>query len=188
MIQSEENGFKTIEELNTFVEKQTKGAFSTLDMEVLVPEVKKLVAGDIYVEVGVDKGKSFLCAYYSSVDGVRLYGVDINGTSIFFQILKDLPRAKFINEDSSDAGKSWSGGKISLIHIDGDHSYKGCKADIDSWYPHMKDQGVMLFHDCDESSPGVMWAISEFVYRHKVNKFQLFKRTDKNTSMALIQL
>jgi len=38
------------------------GAFSTFDAEVLVPEVMKLKAGDIYLEVGVDKGKSLSIA------------------------------------------------------------------------------------------------------------------------------
>ena len=38
------------------------GAFSILDMEVMVPELEKLPPGDIYLEVGVDKGKSLSVA------------------------------------------------------------------------------------------------------------------------------
>ena len=79
--------------------------------------------------------------------------------------------------------------KIYLLFIDGDHSYLGCRNDIEAWFPHMVEGATMLFHDCDESSPGVMQAVSEFVDTHRnIKKFELFKRTDKNTSMAKIQL
>ena len=77
-----------------------------------------------------------------------------------------------------------------MLFIDGDHSYEGCKRDIDAWFPHMKKDGVLLFHDCDESSPGVVQAVAEFADTHRgvVKSWELFKRTDKNTSMSKVQL
>jgi len=160
--------------------KARPGAFSTLDMEVMVPELKKLLSGDIYLEVGVDKGKSLSVARMVVKDGVMVFGID----------LKENPAVEgtyFLQGDSQEIAKDWKHGEISLLFIDGDHSYKGCHADIESWYPYVKKDGVMLFHDCDESSPGVMWAVSEFVCTHTCGFF-LFKYNNKNTSMAKIQL
>lgn len=169
---------ETLEQLD---KQAPLGAFSTFDMEVMLPELQKLKAGDIYLEVGVDKGKSLWLARRCTDPGVRVFGVDL-------QKSPEIEHTGFFQGDSKDYAKNWVLGKLSLLFIDGDHSYVGCKADIDGWFPHMKEGGVMMFHDCDESSPGVMQAVAEFVNTHKVQNFQVFKRTDKNTSMAKVAL
>lgn len=38
-------------------------------------------------------------------------------------------------------------GEISILHIDGNHSYKSVKADIDSWLPLLKQGGWLLLDD-----------------------------------------
>ncbi len=159
------------------------GAFSTYDMEVLVPEVMKIPNGGVYLEVGVDKGKSLSIAYMVKQIGVRAYGVDLRSDPM-------VPNTIFYQGDSVAIAKFFHGGKIDVLFIDGDHSYLGCKRDIDAWFPHMKSDGVMLFHDCDETSPGVIQAVAEFVnnYKGTLKEFTLCKRTDKNTSMARIRL
>lgn len=164
--------------------KANKGAFSTFDAEVLVPEVMKLEPGETYLEVGVDKGKSLSIVRMVAKEGVLVYGVDL-------RLDPKVPKTTFLRGDSVGIAQLWgdeNGQEISVLFIDGDHSYEGCKRDIDAWYPHMKKDGVMLFHDCDESSPGVQQAVAEFVNNHIVNDYKIFKRTDKNTSMALIRL
>ena len=161
--------------------KARLGAFSTLDMEVLVPEVEKLEPGDVYLEVGVDKGKSLSVARMVAKEGVHVWGVDI-------QVSPGIAGTGFLQGDSVEMSKKWALGKISVLFIDGDHSYQGCKRDIEAWYPHMKEGGVIMFHDADETSPGVQWAVAEFVSTHKLSEYKIFKRTDKNTSMALVRL
>ena len=37
--------------------------------------------------------------------------------------------------------------KLDLLFIDGDHSYKGCKADAELWLPKLKPGGIVAFHD-----------------------------------------
>ena len=168
------------------------GAFSTFDMEVFVPEVQKLNAGEIYLEVGTDKGKSLSVARLVIKPNINMYAVDINYTDELKGYLKDHPEIEFLWMSSKTAATVWKERgmpKIYLLFIDGDHSYLGCRNDIEAWFPHMVEGATMLFHDCDESSPGVMQAVSEFVDTHRnIKKFELFKRTDKNTSMAKIQL
>lgn len=159
--------------------KANPGAFSTYDMEVLVPEVVKLLPGHAYLEVGVDKGKSLSVARMVAAEGVEVYGVDVREDP-------DVEGTKFIRGDSSKVAGMWDKArKIDVLFIDGDHSYEGCKADIDSWYPHMAKNGVMLFHDADETSPGVVQAIEEFA---KNNELEVYYSPNQRCSMARVRL
>lgn len=157
--------------------KARLGAFSTLDMAVLLPEVEKLKPGQVYLEVGVDKGKSLSVAKMVAPPGVGIYGVDLRPDP-------KVEGTRFIQGNSQDVAAIWDG-PIDVLFIDGDHSYEGCRADIASWYPHMADEGVMLFHDCDETSPGVVQAVHEFAESFDL---ELFESPDQRCSMARIRL
>lgn len=157
--------------------KAKLGAFSTLDMEVHVPEVEKLKPGQTYLEVGVDRGKSLSIARMVAVDGVKVCGVDL-------RVDPEVTGTEFIQGNSQEVAKTFQG-TVDVLFIDGDHSYEGCKADIDSWYPHMAEHGVMLFHDCDETSPGVVQAVAEFAREHKL---EAYYHPDQRCSMARIYL
>lgn len=162
--------------------KANLGAFSTFDAEILVPEVMKLEPGEVYLEVGVDRGKSLSIARMVAKKGVVVMGVDL-------QPDPNVPGAKFYQGDSVEIAQLWKSdnkGEISVLFIDGDHSYKGCKRDIDAWFPFVKEGGVILFHDCDETSPGVVQAVAESYTQYSCRDWKLFKRVDKNTSMAAI--
>lgn len=159
--------------------KAKPGAFSTFDMAIQVPEVEKLTYGQIYLEVGVDKGKSLSVARMVARQGVEIWGVDL-------QVNPKVYGTHFVQGNSQDMAKMWQNGKINVIFIDGDHSYEGCKADIDSWYPHMAKDGVMLFHDCDATSPGVVQAVEEFVKEHKFK--DVYYDPNQRCSMARIRL
>lgn len=155
--------------------KANPGAFSTFDMEILVPEVEKLKDGQVYLEVGVDKGKSLSVARMVAKEGVIVCGVDLRDDP-------KVPGTNFIQRDSTKA-KYYK--KVNVIFIDGDHTYEGCKADIDNWYPQMVKKGVMLFHDCDATSPGVERAVKEFAEEHKLD---VFYSPNQRCSMARIYL
>lgn len=175
-------GGKDIMDLNELDKKAKPGAFSTFDMEVFVPEVEKLEAGDIYLEIGVDRGKSLSVAKMVAKKGVEIHGVDIQNDP-------EVPGTYFHKINSWDLAVTWDK-KIKLLFIDGDHSFWGCHKDIELWSPHMASGGVILFHDCDESSPGVVQAVAEFIDTNKgtIQSWQMFKRVDKNTSMSKVQL
>lgn len=159
--------------------KANLGAFSTFDMEILVPEVEKLKPGQVYLEVGVDKGKSLSVARMVAKEGVEVDGVDLREDP-------KVPGTTFFQKDSQDP---WTpkivSRKINVLFIDGDHTYEGCKADIDVWYPHMVKKGVMLFHDCDATSPGVVRAVREFAAEHS---YKVFYSPNPKCSMARIKL
>lgn len=164
-------------DLNELDLKANLGAFSTFDMEILVPEVEKLKPQQVYLEVGVDKGKSLSVARMVASKDVYVCGVD----------LRDNPGVEgteFYQGNSQEIAKTFKW-VIDVLFIDGDHTYEGCKADIDSWYPLMSKNGVMLFHDCDATSPGVVQAVAEFAKKHKL---KVFYSPNQRCSMARIYL
>lgn len=56
--------------------------------------------------------------------------------------------------------------QFDLVFIDGDHSYEGCKTDIDAWFPLVKSQGWLGGHDYRRDMGfGVIQAVEEFVAR-----------------------
>jgi hypothetical protein len=58
-----------------------------------------------------------------------------------------------------------------LIYVDADHSYGGCIADIQAFWPKLKPGGIMAFHDYDnERDYGVKQAVTEFA---KENNLQV---------------
>lgn len=156
--------------------KANPGAFSTLDMEVFVPEVEKLESGQVYLEVGVDRGKSLSVARMVAKEGVEVWGVD----------LREDPHVKGTHFVQGDSTTEELGKKVNVLFIDGDHTYEGCRKDIENWYPQMADNGVMLFHDCDETSPGVVQAVKEFVDKHEFK--DVYYHPDQRCSMARIRL
>lgn len=178
--------FQTPKEYEDFITQYTTGAFSTLDMEIFIPEVKKIKSGGTYLEIGVDKGLSLGVALFAARKNVNVVGVDISDTQerqAFFKTLGLTNYATFIHGESARVAKIWQK-PIDVLFIDGNHSYDGCSMDIRSWAHFVPINGVILFHDCDESSPGVVKAVNEAF----PGKVQLFKTPKKNTSMAKIKL
>ncbi len=60
-----------------------------------------------------------------------------------------------------------------FIYVDGDHSYEGCKADLDMYYPKLKKGGVMSGHDFTGTKKsmklkgfGVQKAVCEFLNKN----------------------
>jgi predicted O-methyltransferase YrrM len=167
--------FDLIGDMEAYISSKIHGAFSSMDMVVLTDYVKKLQSEEIYLEIGVDYGKSAATAVFQAPEGVKFYFIDIVDREAHIDYPELLSRKQFfetegldtvgnfIQADANDIAKTWDKGKIALIFIDGNHSYEGCKADILSWLPHLKPGGAMLFHDYDISSPGVIQAVDELI-------------------------
>ncbi len=66
---------------------------------------------------------------------------------------------------------------ITILWIDGDHSYEACKKDIDDWFPLVKEKGFIVFHDYHiNSNTNVAKAVDEKI---KENKLKKVKRVGK---------
>jgi predicted O-methyltransferase YrrM len=70
------------------------------------------------------------------------------------------PQIRWHIARSQDLGRSWSGGEVDMVFIDGDHSTEACGEDWRVWHPHVRLGGSVAFHDArygrheGSSSPG----------------------------------
>jgi predicted O-methyltransferase YrrM len=62
--------------------------------------------------------------------------------------------------------------KIDFLFIDGDHSYEGVKSDIDSWFPKLNSNALVIFHDIGWAE-GVQKAVKEEVESRAIKKNRL---------------
>lgn len=154
-----------------------KGWFSRYDMEIFIPEVQKLRPLDLYVELGVNRGRSLWCARKFSDPNVMVWGVDTGEDP-------QIEGTVFFRGDSADSEVEIVS-SVNLIFIDADHGYDFVKRDIEAWYPKMAKGGVMLFHDYDQTSPGVIRAVDEFLLAHNWLRLEVF---GDRTSIAKVQL
>jgi Protein of unknown function DUF115/Methyltransferase domain len=58
-------------------------------------------------------------------------------------------RAQMIRASSVEAAQRVPDGSLDFVFIDADHSYAGCKADIQAWLPKLKPNGFISGHDYD---------------------------------------
>lgn len=52
-------------------------------------------------------------------------------------------------------------GSLHCVMIDADHSYEGVKADIETWLPKLKKDGILCGDDYTTQFPGVVQAVNE---------------------------
>jgi hypothetical protein len=135
-------------------------------------------------ELGVSKGRftTFLC---SSMFDMRMLCVDLwapqpdnlgEGAETYstwdheqsyreFKVLRDKwfsNRVTIWRRHSVEAAKDVTDGSLDFVFIDADHSYKGCKADIEAWEPKVRVGGMVSGHDYDPIKwPGVVKAVDE---------------------------
>lgn len=77
-------------------------------------------------------------------------------------------RAKIIRKDSKEAAKDIPDASLDFVFIDADHSYEGCKADIETWSKKVKPGGLICGHDYENTDfPkfGVKRAVDELFER-----------------------
>ena len=64
------------------------------------------------------------------------------------------PRVVWHVAFSADVARSWDGGPVDLVFVDGDHLEPGVLADWELWHPHVAPGGHVLFHDARLGRPG----------------------------------
>jgi predicted O-methyltransferase YrrM len=71
----------------------------------------------------------------------------------------------------SQSGEYPGIGALDLLFIDGDHSFAGCTADLEHWYPKVVPGGHVVLHDSFGGSE-VQRAAIAFIDRHDVQLIQ----------------
>lgn len=61
---------------------------------------------------------------------------------------------------------------LGMCYIDGDHTYQGARADIDSYWPKLVNGGIMAFHDAANPTYGIRDAMHDFTKGVGINMLQ----------------
>jgi MMP 1-O-methyltransferase len=84
---------------------------------------------------------------------------------VFMANIKSAKVAQYVNPlvgASEEVARTWTK-PISLLFIDGDHSYDASKRDFEMWSPFVATGGIIAFHDIKQG-----WGVTEF-YRELMN-------------------
>ena len=71
-------------------------------------------------------------------------------------------RAIFLQGFSADMAGLVPDNSLSLVYLDGDHSYNGVWTDLVAWFPKLKVGGVLAGHDFLAPEYGVKQAVEDF--------------------------
>lgn len=77
---------------------------------------------------------------------------------------KSIPTRACLISDQTRKAKDWNR-PIRLLWIDGDHSYRGCKEDVDLFAPFLADGTVVAFHDSLNAFEGPIRVFVEDILR-----------------------
>ncbi len=133
------------------------------------------------VEIGSYRGRSTAALAFGSFDGNRIpiFAVDphenftgiLGGKfsgqdrGIFFQNMLNtscFEIVRLVNLSSEIITPGWQQ-KVSLLWIDGDHSYAGVKRDFTCWQPFLTEESIIAFDDSINPSIGPIKLIHELV-------------------------
>lgn len=158
--------------------------------------IKMLAAREVRfgVEVGTDHGKygEQLCA---GIPGLRLTCVDpwipyTEGTNVHTQeeidqIYKEAQDrltkydTKIMKMTSMEAVRFVPDNSLDFVFIDGNHSYKNVKEDIEEWTKKVKPGGIICGHDYKEDKVndyGVIEAVNEYVEANHISPFFILRK------------
>lgn len=84
--------------------------------------------------------------------------------------------------DATAAARDWCHGRVSLLFVDGLHTYEGVLADFAALEPHLADAAVVVFDDYRRDEyPGVVRAVDELERAERlpppgrtVNRYRVF--------------
>ena len=144
------------------------GLFGGINIFALYDKFKKynmeIVGIDPHEKIEIFNGvhfseidKELTHTRYNFYKGLRLNIEDI--------IQRHKLDVQYINDTSWNAHSLLKDNSIGILHVDGDHSYKGVKKDLNLFWSKMKKNSVILMDDFEWK--GVKEATLEFQIQHK---------------------
>lgn len=190
-----------LSELRLCYEK-TEGMISFDEGLTLYSLAKKAETGCI-IEVGSYRGRSsvFLAKGSEAGEGLPVYAVDPHESFIgvlggvfgpvdrkaFYKTMLETGCSEIvslINLSSDKFAMNWDK-PVSVLWIDGDHSYEGVLADFENWSPHLADKASIAFDDATDPNLGPFKLIDEllssgkFIKVNAVGKVVILEPTSK---------
>ena len=120
---------------------------------------------------------------YDKTDAMSEILLQHNASDVWSQsILNNLRefgcRFRLFHGFSADAAKFINNASVDCIFIDGDHTYGGVKLDINLFFSKLAINGYMIFDDYSWQFPGVIKAVDELVYIHKIPLMKINKHNN----------
>lgn len=156
---------------------RVRDAFGYLTEHELEMLYSLSIGKEIIVNIGAGAGTSGLAFREGAGNQAEIYTIDdspggalggLKGEKVAF-LDSGLKLPHQILSDSARAGAVWESGEIDLLFIDANHQTVGIEGDIKNWLGHVKQGGLILFHDYgDNNWPAVKEAVdrlaSEYLY------------------------
>jgi predicted O-methyltransferase YrrM len=124
------------------------------------------------VELGATPGTSTIALTMAlrHVGGGHLWSCDIAPLSAEYVTNCGFPIDGFdwtrvSPKTAAEFGREWSGGPVDLIYLDASHTFEDTAAEIEAWFPHLREGGLFVFHDVEACRATVFTAISEAMRR-----------------------
>lgn len=134
------------------------GYLDRSEVDFLMELARSLPDNPVVINIGAGHGTSGI-SFMDARGDLTLYTIDVNdypnpygglvNERNAFEICGFIGQARHhqIHGKSQDVGKSWTGGKVDMVFVDGDHSLPAITGDVENWLPHVKPGGIMVFHD-----------------------------------------
>lgn len=170
--------------------ERTEGMVS-FDEAMLLYRLAVKVRSGCIVEVGSYRGRSSVFLGKGSLDGANIpvYAIDPHKSFIgvlggvfgprdrtaFYRSMLDNDCSEIvslINLSSECFAQSWSE-PISLLWIDGDHSYAGVKRDFECWLPHLQANATIALDDATDPSLGPRKLIDELIQSNRFEEVEI---------------
>src|SRR3990167_301919 len=153
--------------------KLSRGLYKE-DLLHLLEQAMYIPLNGIYVEIGVANGSS-LMAVSSFRPDVHCFGIEENeGCKADKNIEQErIKNTQILWGKSEEICKTWDK-EIDLLFIDGEHYMKNIFWDCLGWFPFVKQEGTIMFHDYEKPEEG----------KHEVGKaVQIFRNHPKYKCM-----
>jgi predicted O-methyltransferase YrrM len=163
---------------------------------------------DVCVEIGSARGKSacYVGMALKENGHGKLYAIDphektnwndsssVDTFEVISENLKTVGvenQVEIIRTTSDRAVQGWTK-KIDILFIDGDHSYEGVKRDWDLFTPHLREFGIVIFHDTIwDLRPDPQWSRPDMGVPRFVNDLRRqgypVVTIDKDCGVSLVQ-
>lgn len=135
------------------------------------------------LDIGTAFGGSAFVFALASHPSVNVFTIDPNKNENFF-IWRERLRLQFkltyFEDKSENVAKNWlPETKLSLVFVDGVHSYEGVKSDFENFYHLIKKGGIVMFHDY-YMYDGIKDAVDEIVKSGKLKKLEIIDSLYQN--------
>ena len=131
--------------------RTAKGYLRPEEREFLRFVAKQAGRDGIIVNIGTEHGASLVCLRTGN-ENCHIVGIDLDNTKAPIDL-----DVQFVTADSAqyyETAAQWMN-SVSVLFIDGDHTYEGVKADI-QYASLVKLGGYMIFHDCYDFAQPVL--------------------------------